>query len=158
MNLKTFSKTMHSYANTLNKSKFFAALVMLMMNFGSRYIDVKFSKSQETYLKNTLGKPILIFAISWMGTRDVFVALFMTCLFAFVMGMLLNEESPFCCFSEGFTTEHLALLEEDGDGDPDTITKQEMESAMKTLEKAQKLMKSTESSEKHNQFLNVATF
>lgn len=152
-----FGKT-YENIKWINDSKIFAGIVILVLNVSSKFTTVPISKVMESYLKHTFSKYLLVFAISWMGTRDVFVALFMTLLFAFIMGMLLNEESPFCCLSEGFTTEHLSLLEEDGD--PDTLTKQEIESAMKTLEKAQKIMKSTESNEKQNQFLNVtsATF
>lgn len=140
----------------INDSKVFAGIIILILNVSSKFTTVPISKVMESYLKHTFSKYLLVFAISWMGTRDMFVALFMTCLFGLIMGMLLNEESPFCCLTEGFTTEHLSLLEEDG-GDPDTLTKQEIESAMKTLEKAQKIMRNTESGEKQN-FLNMTTF
>ena len=156
--VKDFFGSTYDNIKWMNDSKIFAGIVILMLNVSSKFTTIPISKVMESYLKHSFSKYLLVFAISWMGTRDVFVALFMTCLFAFIMGMLLNEESPFCCLSEGFTTEHLALLDEDGDGDPDTLTKQEIESAMKTLEKAQKIMKNTESSDKQNQFLNVATF
>jgi hypothetical protein len=150
-----FGKT-YDNLKWINDSKVFAGIIILILNVSSKFTTVPISKVMESYLKHTFSKYLLVFAISWMGTRDMFVALFMTCLFAVVMGMLLNEESPFCCLSEGFTTEHLSLLEEDG-GDPDTLTKQEIESAMKTLEKAQKIMRNTESGEKQN-FLNMTTF
>jgi len=154
--VKDFFGSTYDNIKWVNDSKIFAGIVILMLNVSSKFTTVPISKVMESYLKHSFSKYMLVFAISWMGTRDVFVALFMTCLFALIMGMLLNEDSPFCCLSEGFTTEHLSLLEEDGDSD--TLSKQEIESAMKTLEKAQRIMKSTESSEKQNQFLNVATF
>ena len=66
---------MLNYLNTkigyLNDSKFFAGLIMIMLNIGSRYITVKFSKTQENYLRNVLSKQILIFSVAWMGTRDI---------------------------------------------------------------------------------------
>ena len=73
-------KNFDSIIQSLNSSKFFAALIMLMLNIGSRYVDLKFSKSQEYYLKNILGKQILIFAISWMGTRDIYIAYYYICI------------------------------------------------------------------------------
>ena len=45
------------------------------MNIGSKYITIEFSKSQEQYLRNSIGRQLLIFAISWMGSRDILVAL-----------------------------------------------------------------------------------
>ena len=34
---------------SLNNSKFFAGLVMIMMNIGSKYISIKLTKSHEKY-------------------------------------------------------------------------------------------------------------
>ena len=58
-----------SYLGYLNNSKFFAGLVMIMLNIGSKYITIELSKSQEAYLKNSVGRQILIFAISWMENK-----------------------------------------------------------------------------------------
>ena len=55
-----------NYLGYLNNSKFFAGLVMIMLNIGSKYITIELSKSQEAYLKNSVGRQILIFAISWI--------------------------------------------------------------------------------------------
>ena len=56
-----------NYLGYLNNSKFFAGLVMIMLNIGSKYVTIELSKSQEAYLKNSVGRQLLIFAISWMG-------------------------------------------------------------------------------------------
>lgn len=154
--VKDFFKITYDNIKWMNDSKIFAGIVILILNVSSKFTTVPISKVMESYLKHSFSRYLLVFAISWMGTRDVFVATFMTIMFAIVMGLLLNEESQFCCLSEGFTTEHLSLL--DDEGDEDTLTKEEMENAMKTLEKAQKIMKQSESNEKHNQFMNVSTF
>ena len=58
-----------NYLGYLNNSKFFAGLVMIMLNIGSKYVTIELSKSQEAYLKNSVGRQLLIFAISWMGSR-----------------------------------------------------------------------------------------
>ena len=71
------------YLSYLNNSKFFAGLVMIMLNIGSKYITVELSKNQEEYLKNNIGRQMLIFAISWMGSRDILVALALTAIFEF---------------------------------------------------------------------------
>ena len=59
-----FAKAMQ----TVNNSKFFAGLVMLMINIGSKYITIELSKTQEAYLKYTLARQLLIFSLIWMGT------------------------------------------------------------------------------------------
>ena len=40
-----------NYLGYLNNSKFFAGLVMIMLNIGSKYVTIELSKSQEAYLK-----------------------------------------------------------------------------------------------------------
>ena len=69
------------YLGRLNSSKFFAGLVMILLNIGSKYITIELSKSQEAYLRNSLGRQMLIFAISWMGSRDILIALALTAIF-----------------------------------------------------------------------------
>ena len=80
------------YLGYLNNSKFFAGLVMIMLNIGSKYITIELSKSQEQYLKNKIGRQILIFAISWMGSRDILIALALTAIFTVLTDHLFNEE------------------------------------------------------------------
>ena len=38
------------YLKALNNSKFFAGLVMIMLNIGSKYVTIELSKNQEEYL------------------------------------------------------------------------------------------------------------
>ena len=85
-----------NYLGYLNNSKFFAGLVMIMLNIGSKYITIELSKSQEAYLKNRVCRQILIFAISWMGSRDILIALALTAIFTVLTDHLFNEESPMC--------------------------------------------------------------
>jgi hypothetical protein len=80
----------------LNNSKFFAGLVMIMLNVGSKFIPIQFSKSAEEYLKQSLSKALLVFAMSWMGTRDIYTAIILTIIFVILSDYLFNEESLFC--------------------------------------------------------------
>ena len=65
----------------LNNSKFFAGVVMILLNVGSKFISIQFSKSSEEYLKMTVTKQILVFSMAWMGTRDIYTALVLTAVF-----------------------------------------------------------------------------
>ena len=58
---------------------------------GSKYISLELSKTQEDYVKYTLGRQILVFAILWMGTRDIVIALLLTCVFIVFADYLLND-------------------------------------------------------------------
>lgn len=80
----------------LNNSKFFAGIIMIMLNIGSKYITIELSKSQEQYLRNKIARQLLIFSISWMGTRDIIIALILTAVFNILTLFLFNEKSNLC--------------------------------------------------------------
>ena len=79
---------------------------MIMLNVGSKFISIQFSKSTEEYLKYSITKQLLVFAMAWMGTRDIYTALFITLVFDVCANYLFNEESPYCCLPESFTSYH----------------------------------------------------
>ena len=127
-------KTLGEYLGRLNNSKFFAGIIMIMLNIGSKYITVELSKSQEQYLKNNVGRQILIFAISWMGSRDIITALVLTAVFTVLTDHLFNEESDYCIIPKKYRKfEH--LLDTDKDG---VVSQEEIDNATKILEKARK--------------------
>ncbi len=134
-----FGKLAHSLSS-LNNSKFFAGLVMILLNIGSKYITIKISKSQEAYLRNNLARQMLIFAIAWMGTKDILIALAITAVFHVLTAYLFNEESSWCIIPK-----HLRQFEEvldlNGDG---KVTPDEIAKAKEILEKAKKIEKKRE--------------
>jgi hypothetical protein len=91
-----FFEKIHGNVMNLNNSKFFAGVVMIMLNVGSKFIPIQFSKSAEEYLKKSLSKIMLVFAMSWMGTRDIYTAVLLTGVFVILSDYLFNEESVFC--------------------------------------------------------------
>jgi len=122
----------HLYA--LNNSKFFAGIIMLIMNIGSKYITLELSKSQEDYVKYTLGRQILVFAILWMGTRDIVVALILTCVFIVFADYLLNDNSKYCIIPDKYR-DVIPHLDANGDG---KISQKEINDAIHLLKKARK--------------------
>jgi hypothetical protein len=97
---------LHNRIETINNSKIFAGLMIIILNIASKFVDLKLSKNVELYLKHSFSKQIVVFAIAWMGTRDVYIALLITVLFVIGNDYLLNEESHFCLLPESFTNEH----------------------------------------------------
>ena len=105
-NSVSFFKNPIKYINDhimfLNNSKFFAGVIMILLNVGSKFISIQFSKSTEEYLKYTLSKQILVFAMAWMATRDIYTALILTIFFIILTQFLFNETSRFCIYSDNF--------------------------------------------------------
>jgi hypothetical protein len=118
----------------LNNSKFFAGVIMILLNIGSKFITIQFSKSTEEYMKYTLSKQILIFAMAWMGTRDIYNALALTAIFTILSEYLFNEESNMCIVPEKYRVLH-KLVDTNKD---DVISEAELASAIAILEKANK--------------------
>ena len=71
----------HNHIMFLNNSKFFAGIIMILLNVGSKFISIQFSRSTEEYLKLNVTKQILVFSMAWMGTRDIYTSLVLTAVF-----------------------------------------------------------------------------
>ena len=117
---------------SLNNSKFFAGLVMIMLNIGSKYITIELSKTQEEYLKNHVARQVLIFSISWMGTRDILMSLALTAIFVVMTEFLFNENSQFCVIPLEYR-KYKDVLDLNGDG---VVTPDEIKRAEELLKKA----------------------
>jgi hypothetical protein len=118
----------------LNNSKFFAGVIMILLNVGSKFITIQFSKSTEEYMKYTVSKQILVFAMAWMGTRDIYTALGLTAVFTILSEYLFNEESALCMVPHEYRVLH-KLIDTNGDG---VVSETELAAAIAVLEKAKK--------------------
>jgi hypothetical protein len=118
----------------LNNSKFFAGVVMILLNVGSKFISIQFSKSAEEYMKFSLSKQLLVFAMAWMGTRDIYAALGLTAVFTILSDHLFNEESSLCVVPQSYRiTEKLVDTNDDN-----VVSEAELNAAIIVLEKAKK--------------------
>ena len=122
----------HHYILRLNSSKFFAGIVMLMLNIGSKFITLQLSKSQETYMKFTLSRQLLIFSVAWMGSRDIYISLALTAIFVVLADFIFNEDSKLCILPKKYK-ELGKYIDKDGDG---IISNDELNQAIKVLKKA----------------------
>ena len=92
----------HEKLMNINDSKIFAGLMIITLNIASKFATLKLGKTAEMYLKYTFSKQILVFAIAWMGTRDIYIALTLTIIFIILFDFLLNDESSFCILPQDF--------------------------------------------------------
>jgi hypothetical protein len=141
----------YDHVKAVNDSKLFAGLIVIVLNVSSKFTTVPISKTMESYLKNSFSKHILVFAIAWMGTRDIFVATIVLIVFTLLMQVFLNEQSPLCCLTEDFRTQHLSLMEgfnpetgmiEENNDSPNNIKKEDIEKAIRLFESMTSQMKS----------------
>jgi len=125
---------MNNHIMYLNNSKFFAGVVMILLNIGSKFIQIQFSKSTEEYLKYSVSKQLLVFAMAWMGTRDIYTALGLTAIFTILSDYLFNEECSFCIVPHEYRVLH-KLIDTNEDG---VVSEPELAAAIAVLEKAKR--------------------
>ena len=128
---------MHENITSLNSSKYFAGIVMITLNLGAKVVSVNFSNSTQEYLKHGASKQLFIFSMAWMGTRDIYTSLILTAVFTVLSEYLFNEDSRFCIVPEKYRMIKTAI-DTNNDG---VISEQELQSALKVLEKAKTLSK-----------------
>ena len=76
-------------------SPFFIGIMMLLLNIGSRYITHEFSSDDKEYSQNILLRRLTIFAVCFVGTRDVIVSIILTAAFVILSSGFLRGKSVF---------------------------------------------------------------
>lgn len=118
--------------NSLNSSTFFAGIMMICLNIGSRYIQLNLDESTESYIKYALTKEILVFTISWMATRNIYMSLGLTAIFIVLADFILNEKSRYCLLPKKFIrSRRMGELV-----DTKILSEKEINDALEVLEKA----------------------
>ena len=159
----------------LNNSLFFAGIIMLMLNIGARYIELKLDPSTENFLKTALTKEVLVFSVVWMGTRDLVLSLILTAVFVVLADYGLNANSRYCIMPQKYRAmaESVAMstggarktgssmvypmgaviggASKAGHGPSNVVTEKEISDAMDVLERAKKQRETM----KHNKYLTA---
>jgi hypothetical protein len=130
--LKPFAAKLNTGIGSLNSSKYFAGMIIITLNIASRYATLNLTKAQEKYLKTVLARELLVFSISWMGTRDIYISIMLTAAFVILANYAFNEDSRFCVMPDSFKRLK-AAIDTDGDGE---VSAEELETALKTLERS----------------------
>lgn len=127
----------HEHIMAANGSKLFAGIVVVLLNVGSKFVTFKLSASMEEYIKQSLGPQILVFAMAWVGTRDIYTSVMVTLAFIVISDFLFNEESSACIVPSNYRVLHgIADINKDG-----VVTASELAQAKATLKKHNAVMK-----------------
>ena len=105
---------------------------MIILNIGAKFITIELSPTQEAFVRNNIGRQLLLFSIVWMGTKNIYVSLTLTAVFIILSDFLLNENSNFCILPEEWITIKDSL-DRNGDG---RVSDAELEHAISILRRA----------------------
>ena len=116
----------------IDNNRAVAALFMIFLNIGSRYITLNITSSQEYYLRKLLLPELLVFAVSWMGSRDILIAAAITTGYSIITRLLFNEDSNFCILKKRMSkVKNLIDINNDN-----KVSEKELDQAIKVLAKA----------------------
>ena len=86
----------YTIIQSLNNSKFFAGIMMILMNLGSKYISLELSETQDDFFSNIVIRRMMIFIVVFIATKDIITSLVITACFVVLVSGLFNENSKFC--------------------------------------------------------------
>jgi len=127
---------LHNNILSLNNSKYFAGIMILILNIGSRIFTLKFNGTSEKILKMGLTRQLIIFSIAWMGTRDIYSSFVLTAVFIFLSDYLFNENSKLCVIPEKYR----ALKDEIDTNKDGIISTDELNRAIELIKSANNKM------------------
>ena len=64
--------------NSLNDNKFFLGAMLILLNVGSRHLVDEYSTNPDEYDRNLVLRRLAVFAVCFVGTRDLVTSLLLT--------------------------------------------------------------------------------
>jgi hypothetical protein len=89
------------FFNSISNNKIFIGFIMILLNIGGRYLSMELPKNVERFFENSWMRILIVFCISFMGTRDIKISVVITLLFILIFKFLLHEESVCCIVPKG---------------------------------------------------------
>jgi hypothetical protein len=77
----------------INMNPYVLGFAYILLNLGGRFMVMSVTPAQEAFLQNIVFRPLLLFAIMFIGTRNLVVAFWMTLLILLILHYFLNENS-----------------------------------------------------------------
>jgi hypothetical protein len=100
----------------LNDNKFFLGIMLLLLNVGSRHLVDEFSTNPEEYSRNLVLRRLAIFAVCFVGTRDIVTSILLTA------GFVILAQGVYSKSREGMANKQ-KVEEETKKVDPDRASK-----------------------------------
>ena len=76
-----------------NMNPYVLGLAYILLNLGGRFMVLSVTPGQEAFLQNIVFRPLLLFAIMFIGTRNLVVAFWLTLVVLVTLHYLFNEHS-----------------------------------------------------------------
>jgi len=81
---------------TLNTNPYLIGIFMILLNLGGRFLPLELTKNQESFLQSPFVRPLILFTVIFIATRNLAVALWLTLAIFSLLWFLANEKSDWC--------------------------------------------------------------
>lgn len=88
--------TLVNTLGSINSSKIFWGMSMLMLNFGARYVVADLGKTHEIILSHEITKKLIVLSLFFVATRDILMSFILTVAYIVVIDGILHEKRRFC--------------------------------------------------------------
>ena len=89
----TMSDSILMGLHDVNMNPYVLGLAYILLNLGGRFMTMSVTPGQEAFLQNIVFRPLLLFAIMFIGTRNIVVAFWLTLVVILCLHYLFNENS-----------------------------------------------------------------
>lgn len=117
--------------DNLNNSKYFYAILMILLNMGAKYIEIDLVTNHKSFLSSKIIRRLLIFTMAFIATKDIIASLVITACFIIIVLNLFNTNSKYCIIHK-----NIKDIDDNNDG---IISAEEIEKAYNILKKTGKL-------------------
>jgi hypothetical protein len=80
----------------LSSNPWLAGICYVILNLGGKHIAMNLTPEQEKMLGSLWIRPIIIFCLCFVATRNVVTAFWLTVIFMLIFYVIIYEASPFC--------------------------------------------------------------
>jgi hypothetical protein len=88
-----FADTLLLTIHDFNMNPYVLGIAYILLNLGGRFMALSVTPAQEAFLQNIVFRPLLLFAIMFIGTRNLVVAFWLTLVILLLLHYLFNENS-----------------------------------------------------------------
>jgi hypothetical protein len=81
---------------SLNSNPYLIGIFMILLNLGARFLPLELTKQQEGFLQSSWVRPVILFVVIFIGTRNLAVAFWLTLAIFSLLWFFANEKSAFC--------------------------------------------------------------
>jgi hypothetical protein len=82
----------------LSTNPWLAGIAYVTLNLGGKHIAMNLTPEQEKMMSSPYIRPVIIFCLCFIATRNIITAFWLTMLFILVFYVVLYEGSPLCLF------------------------------------------------------------